>query len=133
MLKKLRKSNWSKDIALKWQSVFTGVSIISNRVTPLHRDSRGRPQWFDLLANFSEGRSTPRFLITELGLDLEYSSGIVLGFCGSILEHEVKAWGQGDKICYAHFMRESVRKRLHVSPPGWVNRSVYEQYIPNTD
>ena len=62
-----------------------------------------------------------------MGLDLEYSSGTVIGFCGSVLKHGVEEWGMGDRICYAHFMRESVRDRLDIASPGWVYR---EQYLP---
>ena len=54
-------------------------------------------------------------------MDLEYSSGTVVSFCGSILEHEVQTWGVGDRVCYAHFMRETVRNRLDAPPAGWVN------------
>jgi len=120
----------TKGVALKWQSVFTGVSIISNRLTPKHRDSKGRPEWYDLLANFFQGGSSPRFLVSDLGLDLNYSSGTVIGFCGSILEHEVKAWGRGDRVCYAHFMRENVRDRLQATPGTWSTGSTYENNPP---
>jgi hypothetical protein len=133
ILRRLRCSDLTKDIALKWQSVFTGVSVVSNRITPLHRDRNGRPEWFDLLANYCTGEISPRFLVTELGLDLQYSSGTVLAFCGNILEHEVRDWGLGDRVCYAHFMREKVRKRFKADHGGWVNRSVYEKHIPNID
>jgi hypothetical protein len=44
-----------------------------------------------------------------------------------VLKHGVEEWGMGDRICYAHFMRESVRDRLEVAPAGWVYR---EQYLP---
>ena len=61
----------------------------------------------------------------DLGLDLNYASGTVVSFCGTILEHQVSSWGVGDRICYAHFMRELVRKRLDVSPAGWVKQEIY--------
>lgn len=125
MLQELRKLDTTKDIARQWQSVYTGISIVSNRITPPHRDSRGRPEWFDTLLNCCDGDSRPRLIIKDLGLDLEYSSGTVVGFCGSIFQHEVQTWGPGDRICYAHFMRESVRKRLDVAPAGWVDRQMY--------
>jgi hypothetical protein len=124
MLHKLRKLDGTKKIAMKWQSVYTGIGVICNRITPSHRDSKGRPEWFDTLLNYENG-GRPRFLLKDLGMDLEYSSGTVISFCGSILEHEVKSWGNGERICYANFMRESVRKYLDVPPAGWVERSMY--------
>lgn len=125
MLQKLRQLESTKDIARVWQSVYTGVQIICNRMTPRHRDSKGRPEWFDTLLNYSGSDTRPRFLLHDIGMDLEYSSGTVIGFCGSILAHEVGSWGVGDRVCYAHFMRESVRRRLDVAPAGWVNRAMY--------
>lgn len=134
MLRKLRKLETTKVIAREWQSVHTGVSVISNRLTPSHRDSKGRPEWFDTLANYCSsdlGSSAPRLLIKDLGMDLEYSSGAVVSFCGSVLEHEVGSWGPGDRVCQAHFMRESIRKRLAIPAAGWVSQSIYYQHLPN--
>jgi hypothetical protein len=125
MLRQLRLSNNTNQIALEWQSVCTGIAIISNRVTPSHRDSKGRVEWYDLLLSYSASSARPRLLIKDLGLDLDYRSGTVVGLCGTALEHEVGNWGVGDRVCYAHFMRESVRKRLAVPPAGWVNQSMY--------
>lgn len=125
MLKKLRELESTRDIALKWQSIYTGVAIISNRRTPSHRDSKGRPEWFDTLVNYCGHGNKPRLLIKDLGLNLKYSSGTVVSFCGSILEHEVKSRGNGNRVCFAHFMQESVRKRLEVPPAGWVYQSAY--------
>lgn len=113
------------DISKKWQSVYTGISVICNRITPLHRDLKGRPEWFDILINYSETGSSPEFVIGDLGLKLKYTSGTVIGFCGNIFQHGVKYWGTGNRICYANFMRETVRARLDVSPAGWVHRSKY--------
>lgn len=129
ILQKLRVSGPTMEIAKQWQSVYTGIAIISNRVTPAHRDRRGKPEWFDLLVNYAAIDSAPRLLIPDLGLDLEYSSGTVVGLCGTILEHEVRSWGDGDRICYAHFMREAVRKRLEADDPGWVYQNMY---LPET-
>jgi hypothetical protein len=130
MLQKLRAMETTTEIASEWQSVYTGIQIISNRITPAHRDSKGRAEWFDLLASYTGGGSKPHLLVHDLGLDLEYSSGTVVGLCGTIFGHEVRAWGGGDRVCYAHFMRESVRERLEVSPAGWVNQHIYGKCLP---
>lgn len=125
MLQKLRTLESTKDIAGDWQSVCTAIQIICNRMTPAHRDRKGRPEWFDFLLNYAGNDARPRFLLHDLGMDFQYSSGTGIAFCGSILEHEVNSWGTGDRVCYAHFMRESVRKRLDVPPAGWVKREMY--------
>jgi hypothetical protein len=125
MLRKLRTLDDTKDIAEQWQSVYTGIAIISNRLTRLHRDRKGRPEWFDTLLSFSEIGTSPRFIVEDIGLDLDYSSGALVGFCGSIFRHGVDSWGTGNRICYAHFMRESVRERLNVDAAGFVDRKKY--------
>jgi hypothetical protein len=128
MLRKLRLLEKTGDIAQQWQSVYTGIAVICNRRTPLHRDGKGRPEWFDTLLNYSEPGDSPRLVIDDLGLDLDYSGGAVVAFCGTIFQHGVEFWGKGNRICYAHFMRESVRKRLDVTPAGWVYR---KKYLPD--
>jgi hypothetical protein len=125
ILQQLRVSAPTMDIAKKWQSVYTGISIISNRITPAHRDTKSKPEWYDLLMNYAGSQANPKLLIKDLGLELQYSSGAVVGLCGMILEHEVRSWGNGDRVCYAHFMRESVRKHMNANDPGWVYQSMY--------
>ena len=125
MLQCLRQSDNTKAVADVWQSVYAGIAIISNRKTPSHRDSKGRPEWYDCLVSYSGRNANPRLLIKDLGLNLNYSSGAVVGLCGTVLEHEVSSWGVGDRVCYAHFMRESVRRRLDVHPAGWVDETMY--------
>jgi hypothetical protein len=127
MLRSLRDMENTKNIADRWQSVYSGIAVICNRISPMHRDSKGSPEWFDILLSYSDTVGSPRLLIDDVGLDLEYSSGTVVGFCGSVLKHGVESWGMGDRICYAHFMRESVRDRLDVASAGWVYR---EKYLP---
>ena len=125
ILQKTRTLETTSEIAKKWQSVFTGIAIISNRLTPSHRDRKGRPEWYDLLINYSDIEAIPELFIEDIGLKLEYSSGTVVGLCGMILQHGVKTWGVVDRVCYAHFMRESVRKHLEVKPAGWVYQNRY--------
>ena len=42
-----------------WNSVFTGIAVIANRITPRHRDSGGAWCWYDLL--FSAGTHRQAF------------------------------------------------------------------------
>jgi hypothetical protein len=125
MLLKLRELEETKDIAGEWQSVCTGIAVISNRLTPFHRDRKGRPEWYDVLVSYSGKSGRPRLVIKDLGMDLKYSSGTVVSFCGSIFQHGVEAWGNSDRVCFAHFMRELERKRLDVAAAGWVYRDMY--------
>ncbi len=128
MLAKLQELNSTSAVTLEWESGYTGIQVICNRVTPTHRDSKGHPEWYDLLTGIAEG-SLPQLMVNDLGLELAYYRGSVIGLCGNVLEHQVKAWGNGDRVCYAHFMWEAVRERLGVVPAGWVMQSTYGQYI----
>jgi len=123
-LDRLRKQDSTSEIACKWTSIFTGIQTISNRVTPSHRDSRGRPQWYDLITVVGTG-SAAKLILPGLGVDLAYTPGAVVGLCGSIIEHEVKHWGSGDRVCYAHFMRKAVLERLGCHSEAWVNIQMY--------
>jgi Oxygenase domain of the 2OGFeDO superfamily len=125
MLGKLRQLEATKDVAEDWQSVYNGISVVSNRESPPHRDSGGRPEWYDTLINYTGPGGNPRLELKDLGMDLEYSSGTAVSFCGMILEHEVKQWGGSDRVCYAHFMKELIRRRLDVPAAGWVEQSMY--------
>ena len=109
MLDELQALKTTKAIALQWQLVYTGIQIISNHITPGHCDSKGQPEWFNILASYCGSGSKPHLLVQDLGLDLEYSSGTVVGLCGTVFEHEVQARGGGDRVCYTHFMWEAVR------------------------
>lgn len=130
ILAKLRNLPTTKSIADRWNSVFTGIQVISNRVTPAHRDRKGRPEWFDLLVSIGDSCILPRLLINDLGLDMAYRSGTVVALCGTVFEHEVRSWGKGERVCYAHFMREAVRKRLDILAGGWVSQQDYQDIIP---
>ena len=121
----MRHLEQTEDIAENWQSVYSGISVICNRITPYHRDSKGRPEWYDTLVSYSGPSACPLLSIEDIGLQLKYSSGTVVSLCGTILKHQVLSWGIGDRVCYAHFMRESVRKRLDVAPAGWVKQDIY--------
>ena len=95
---------------------------------PLHRDGKGRPEWFNTLLNYSEPGNSPGLVIDNLGLDLDYSGGVVVAFADPSFNMEWNLGGKGNRICYAHFMREAVRKCLDVTPAGWVYR---KKYLPD--
>jgi hypothetical protein len=123
-LEKLRDAPLTKDYASEWTSVFTGISVISNRRTIAHRDLNGDQAWYDIVASLgSYKRAMLQF--PELGLELLYNPGVVVGFCGNVFMHEVEDWEEGDRICYALFMRKAVLDRLKCSA-GWMLKGAYD-------
>ena len=59
MLRKLHLSEQTKDITQQWQSVYTSIAVICICWMPLHRDGKGRPEWFNTLLNYSEPGDSP--------------------------------------------------------------------------
>jgi hypothetical protein len=126
----LRSLQDTADIASLWTSVFTGIAVISNRETPTHVDYNGRPEWYDLLTvKGSHSSRSTRLDLPEMGLSLTYGPGTVVALSGQIFQHCVRFWGDGDRICYARFMREEVRKRFDIGPGDWMTQSHYAEYL----
>jgi hypothetical protein len=117
-----RLTSWA---AHRWSSVFTGISVISNRRTIPHRDRLGSESWYDILIG-SGSYNGAKMIIRDIGLTLDYSSGTAVAICGNVLLHEVEDWGDGDRICYAMFMRREVLKRLGCHFVGWCTVDDYQ-------
>lgn len=112
------------EITSSWTSVFTGIAVIANRTTPSHTDHGGRAPWYDTLLNLGNfSKST--LDLPGLGGQFSYPPGTIVNICGNILEHRVNSWGKGDRVCYAHFMREKVLRRLKVDYAGWAHQDYY--------
>jgi hypothetical protein len=130
ILQNLRGLQDTTEIASLWTSVFTGIAVISNRETPTHVDYNGRPEWYDLLTvKGSHSSRSTRLDLPEMGLSLAYGPGTVVALSGQIFQHRVRFWGDGDRICYARFMREAVRKRFDIEPGNWMTQSYYAEYL----
>jgi Oxygenase domain of the 2OGFeDO superfamily len=113
-----------QDVLNKWTSIFNGVSVISNRTTPLHRDGNSRFHWYDLLATFGRYQNC-KLELPGLGVALEYGPGTVVGLSGSMLEHAVTSF-EGERVCYAYFMRDNVCEWARVPGGTYMNVKYYE-------
>jgi hypothetical protein len=96
-----------------WCVPFTGVSVIANRETTYHRDIGGSPYWYDILATMGD-YTTTLFRLPSLNAAFSYRPGTVIGIAGKIIPHKVDAVTDGDRVCFAWFMREDVRKYLDI-------------------
>lgn len=113
-----------QDVLKRWTSVFSGVSVISNRVTPSHRDRQSSHEWYDLLATLGD-YSDCDMKLPGLGISLEYGPGTVIGLSGMVLEHGVPKF-DGDRVCYAYFMRDKVHQWAEVPAGTWMSTKYYE-------
>lgn len=104
--------------ALSWGSVWSGFSLIVNRMTPYHRDSGASISMYDLL--FSAGTHQDCYIeVAELEAQFLYLPGTLLAVCGKVLKHRVESWAGGERICVAHFMKDAVHNRLGIARPEW--------------
>lgn len=110
-----------------WPSVYTGIAVISNRVTDFHLDSGGYPGALDLL--LSSGIHTKcKLEILELGTSMGYDPGTAVALCGSFMQHGVKDW-EGDRVCYAHFVKKAVHERHKVGLAEWQTLSMFLKHF----
>ena len=66
-----------------------------------------------------------------LGLSLEYGPGTVVGLLGSTLEHEVSHF-EGERVCYAYFMRDNVHEWAGVPGNSWMTTAHYCNFLSVT-
>lgn len=106
-----------------WTSPFSGISIISNRETPVHRDVNGRNSWYDILATFGNYKKG-RLELPGMGYRLEYQPGTVVGLAGKVVSHGVPSV-EHNRVCIAYYMRNKVHEWLKVRSPSWMNQEIY--------
>jgi len=106
-----------------WPSVYSGISVISNRTTLFHTDRGGYESAMDLLAACGT-HDNCNIEVQELGASFQYRPGAVLFICGFFLQHGVFNW-TGDRVCYAHYFKDKVHERNGVQRAGWENISKY--------
>jgi hypothetical protein len=111
-----------------WASVFSGVQLIANRSTPIHRDSNSGSEWYDTLATigpYTGGRMT----LQNIGVELDYPSGTVVNIGGKVIQHGVEPVS-GERVCFAYFMRTNVHQKMKVKNPGWITvEHINEQFL----
>jgi hypothetical protein len=108
-----------------WPSFFSALEVITNRVTPLHRDKQAAPQMYDFLVSGGTHTNT-WFDLPDVGARLSYNPGTITAICGKVLRHGVSTWQEKtDRLCVAHFMRDWVHNRLNLPRPGWVSEKPY--------
>lgn len=122
----LRQSSQIKwqDVLQSWNSVFTGISVIFGGTVLAHRDSQSRNHWYDLLITLGHYQGC-KLNLPGVGLSMDYTPGTVVGLSGMMLQHEVSTF-EGERVSYAHFMRDSVHEWAHVPGGAWMRTGYYE-------
>lgn len=114
------KSDIMLQVLEYWGLPFSAISVISNRETVIHRDTKGQLEWYDLLftaGNYSNGRME----LPGLKLRLEYNPGTVVFLNGKVLRHGVSPVN-GDRVCLAGYMRSNIASRFNSTDSAWSSR-----------
>ena len=112
------KKEGMEDVMRTWSSPLTTVFLMSNRDTPLHRDTGATYTCMDLVVSVGSYKSG-EFQVPGLGLDLWYRPGTVIGLLGRIVRHRAVAFG--GRLCFAQYLRETVLESLGIAEPEWIN------------
>jgi len=120
---RVRKGYTLHDIFQVWALPHNVVSVISNRQTPLHRDSGNAFPWPDMLLALGS-YECGELNLPGLGLGLRYKSGTAVGILSRLIRHGAECDGQ--RACIALYMKENVLKELEMGDVGWMNMSIYE-------
>jgi hypothetical protein len=108
-----------------WPSFFSGLEVISNRITLPHRDRHSAPAMYDFLVSAGNHDGT-WFKLPDIKTRLLYNPGTVTAICGKVLRHAVLKWqDETERLCIAHFMRDRVHERLSIPRPDWVTDARY--------
>jgi hypothetical protein len=107
-----------------WSSVYSAVSIVSNRECPLHRDTGTDAEWFDFLTTVGGDWNT-EMSWPQLGINIAYTSGTSVLFSGYTLAHTVTT-SEEERLCIAHYMKGNVFERFGVCGPSWMYSTVYK-------
>jgi hypothetical protein len=119
----LRQKGPSGHIARMWSSLFTCIAVISNGLTPPHRDSRGEIDIFDMLVSCGSAQDA-KLTMPDLKACLRYDPGTVVFIYGRGLIHAVPAWKDGTDRCgWAHFLRGAQIRKLKLKMPGFMKLS----------
>lgn len=114
------------DNVRQWPSIFSGISVISNRETPPHLDNKGYDPAFDAL--LTGGTYTEAWLtLDDIGGEFLYNPGTCVIVNGKVFKHGVKDWDKGDRVCYAHFVRDDVHAFAGCERAPWLKLSDFTQ------
>lgn len=99
-----------------WPTVYPGLDLIANRLTPMHRDKGGANSFYDHLVSFGQHHDA-YLCLEELNAQFAYQPGTSVLFSGTALQHSVTSWS-GERVVIAHYAKDLVMERLGVARPS---------------
>jgi hypothetical protein len=115
-----------REVLQFWHAPFSGISVISNRITPLHCDTGGRAEWTDLLLALGE-YDNGRLNVPAFGYTFKYNPGTILAFSSKIFRHGATC--EGNRAAIAFYMRDNVLNRLGLPSGTWLQQADYKNLL----
>ncbi|KAF8228140.1 hypothetical protein L208DRAFT_1057278, partial [Tricholoma matsutake] len=102
-----------------WMTPFSGYGLISNCITPMHRDNNSQGPWYDCLMTIRVYEKGAQLKLKNLGLELDYPSGTMVFLLGKVIRHGMSEIN-GNWVCIAQYMRDNVHERMRMRSPEWI-------------
>ena len=110
-----------------WPTVFNAVTMISNRETPFHRDSKSSSSWYDVITSVGPYDKAPLYL-SPLAIRTDNRPGTVCAFSGVAHRHAVRRIVY-PRVCFAWYQREDVRRGAFVDSAGYMTQKHYNDCV----
>ncbi len=119
----VHKAEYLPKILGVWNAPFNVMTLMSNRLTPFHRDNGAGSPCYDVLVPLGH-YSNGRIEMPGLGYRFRYDPGTVVGIPARIVRHG--AICLGDRVCLAYHNKTAVMDHLGMPKAAWMNTSIYD-------
>jgi hypothetical protein len=108
--------------SFSWPTVYSGMDVIVNRLTPAHLDGGGAFSFYDHLLSLGQGHMATLNL-DDLDAQFSYDPGTSIFLTGKVLTHSVPQWLEGERVAIAHYSKDDVHDRLGIPRPALPTQS----------
>lgn len=127
VMQRLLRCSQVFDVLCQWPCIFNAITTISNRCSPMHRDTKGSFHLFDIVISTGQYHTAP-FTIEPIGIQFPNTPGSICSLSGMAFQHGA-AVADGARICHALYMRKSLQTFTNVRPPSWMTQEVYRRWL----
>lgn len=131
VMEEIKNTHKCSDIIDQWGTPFNALSIVVNRSCPPHRDTKSRTPYYDILASFGDFSSV-RINLKTFGMTAILRPGGMVVMSGHVVLHEAEEC-DGDRVCYAWYMRGSVHSQMEGPPTSWMAQEVYREFVESPE
>ena len=110
-----------------WPTIFSVITVVANRASPMHREQRGDFHLFDILLSVGSYTVAP-ITLQPLGIQMKNSPGTLCGVSGKFCRHGI-GFADGARIGYALYMRPEIYRFAGVYPCGWSTQDTYKKFM----